>query len=63
MTYKIEVSKTQLERIKAAIHALDAADRPDPDNFDIDLLYGCICDTLAHADTPENRALTHGWCV
>ena len=62
MIYQLRVSKAQLERIKVAIHALDATDRPDPANFEIDLLYGCICDTLAHPDTPE-RMLTHGWCL
>lgn len=60
MSYTIQVSRKQLERIKNGLQYMDTIDPATPGDPDmIEYLYGCTCDTLACA---ENETV-HGWNI
>lgn len=67
MSYLVQMSKVQMERIDKALTLLDKSDpvpsRPfDPgswDNEDLEHLHGCVKSTL---EQPEGKTL-HGWNI
>lgn len=57
MSYTIQVSRKQLERIKNGLQFMDTIDPPAPDDYAHVFLYSCALDTLS---CDENETI-HGW--